>query len=189
MKQLPVSNRSRSALAGENRLLSVRERSSAAATSRTASMRLPPETVASTTSSASAKMPGWCGVSNRLKLDSQRDQRDQSTRTASLCIVFSPSDFRAEAVPTRAAQRAQAGGEMLPYCSLLPPSVATRGRQQAGVATATTARKNPRFRSPLPKTSCLLTELTPVCCACQAHTTTSCTYCTSSLLIPLVPAA
>src|SRR3954463_7360969 len=89
MKQLPLSSRSRSALAGENSALNVRERSSALATSRTASIRLPPETVASTISSASAKMPGWWGVSSRLKLDSQRDQRDQSRRTASLSITYS----------------------------------------------------------------------------------------------------
>src|SRR5438874_3934303 len=132
MKQLPLNRRSRSALAGENRLLSVRERSSAAATSSTASMRLPPDTVASTTSSASAKMPGWCGVSKRLKLDSQRDQRDQSRRTASLIVNI--LRFRAEVpLPALRNERAAQVEKRFPTLSVTP-ECATWKSQQAGVA-------------------------------------------------------
>src|SRR4051812_34199962 len=145
MKQLPLSSRSRSALAGENSALNVRERSSALATSRTASIRLPPETVASTISSASAKMPGWCGVSSRLKLDSQRDQRDQSRRTASLSITYSFSGGR-DPYPLCECSAGRLGRSSL--LSLLPPSAPAERPKQAGVATATQLE-----RTPLPVTS------------------------------------
>src|SRR5438309_10434296 len=54
-----------------------RERSSASATSNTASMRRDCSPSACTTSSASAKTPGWLGTNSKLKLDSQWNQRDQ----------------------------------------------------------------------------------------------------------------
>src|SRR5579859_5200354 len=54
-----------------------RERSSASATSNTASMRRDCGPAACTTSSARAKTPGWLGTSSKPKLDSQWNQRDQ----------------------------------------------------------------------------------------------------------------